>query len=193
MMSRPRIDQDKREAILAAALDLFVERGFHGTSVPSVAEHAGVAAGTIYHYFPSKDALVNVLFKQWKGAMSAEVLRDFPVDGSPREQFRTVWDRMATFALEHRKEVAFLELHHHASYLDEESRRIEHQILDFGVAMVERAQASEALKTLPASFLMELVNGAFLGVFRGGLEGRLLLTRETLMAAEQCCWEAIRA
>ncbi|MEA2752174.1 MAG: Bacterial regulatory protein tetR family, partial [Myxococcales bacterium] len=37
---------DKREAILDAALTLFAERGFHGTSVPDIAQLAGVGAGT---------------------------------------------------------------------------------------------------------------------------------------------------
>jgi len=44
---------DKRETILAAALELFVERGFYGTAVPEIAERAGVGAGTIYRYFES--------------------------------------------------------------------------------------------------------------------------------------------
>lgn len=189
----PAPDSDKAEAILDAALHLFVERGFHGTSVPSVADRAGVAAGTIYHYFASKDALVNALFKRWKSAVIALVLKDFPTDAPPREQFRTVWERMSEFACKHPKEFAFLELHHHASYLDAESRGMENQILDFGVAMVLGAQAAQALKPLPAALLMEFAMGAFIGVFRGGLEGRLPLTRETLMAAEQCGWEAIRS
>jgi TetR/AcrR family transcriptional regulator, repressor of fatR-cypB operon len=186
-------DQDKAEAILAAALELFVERGFYGTSVPSVAERAGVAAGTIYHYFASKEALVNALFKRWKTDLSARLVADFPHDKSPREQFRTVWERMAEFALTHKNELAFLELHHHSSYLDEESRAIENRVVEFGVAMIERAQAVQALKPLSPELLMELVNGAFLGVFRGAIEGRLPLSRETLMHAEQCCWEAVRA
>ena len=186
-------DPDKGEAILGAALDLFVERGFHGTSVPSVAERAGVAAGTIYHYFDSKEALVNALFKRWKADISARVLQDFPFDRPPREQFRAVWERMTDFALAHPKELAFLELHHHGSYLDAESLAIEHQILDFGVEMVKRAQAAEALKPLSASLLMEFADGAFLGVFRAGLEGRIPLERSTFMEAERCCWEALRA
>jgi len=45
---------DKQRQILDAALGLFAERGFHGTRVPLVAEAAGVATGTIYHYFDSK-------------------------------------------------------------------------------------------------------------------------------------------
>src|ERR1035437_2808422 len=46
----PHVD-DKREAILGAALELFAERGFHGTAVPQIADKAGVGAGTIYRYF----------------------------------------------------------------------------------------------------------------------------------------------
>lgn len=186
-------DGDKAEAILAAALDLFVERGFHGTSVPSVADKAGVAAGTIYHYFPSKEALVNVLYKRWKNEIALQLVTRFPQERPVREQFRTLWERMVDFAVEHPKELAFLELHHHGSYLDEDSRRIEVHTLAFGAAMVERAQEALAIKALPAALLIEIVNGAFLGVFRAAMEGRLPLDKPTLMAAEACCWEAIRA
>ena len=186
-------DSDKGEAILKAALELFVERGFHGTSVPSVAERAGVAAGTIYHYFASKEALVNVLYKQWKAAIGALVVNDFPFDAPSREQFRVVWERMSAFAVTHPKEFAFLELHSHSSYLDDESRAMENRIVEFGVAMVERAQVAQTVKRLPAHLLMEFANGAFIGVFRGALEGRVPLTKETLMSAEPCGWEAIRA
>jgi AcrR family transcriptional regulator len=186
-------DQDKAEAILAAALELFVERGFHGTSVPSVAERAGVAAGTIYHYFTSKEALVNALYQRWKSEISSRIVNDFPFDRPVREQFRSIWGRMADFALAHRKELAFLELHHHGSYLDETSKGIERRVTEFGIAMVSRAQAAQTLKALPPELLVELVNGAFLGVFRAAVEGRLPLTREMLMQAEQCCWEAVRA
>jgi TetR/AcrR family transcriptional regulator, repressor of fatR-cypB operon len=186
-------DSDKAEAILAAALDLFVEKGFHGTSVPSVAEKAGVAAGTIYHYFASKEALVNALYKNWKAQIAAQIVTRFPFETPVREQFRTIWERMADFAVAHPKELAFLELHHHGSYLDDESRRIENQTIDFGVEMVKRAQAQQAIKPLDPALLVELANGAFLGVFRAMREGKLPLTRALLMDAERCCWEAVRA
>src|SRR5580692_1781172 len=185
-------EKDKGEAILAAALDLFVERGFHGTSVPSVADRAGVAAGTIYHYFASKEALVNALYKRWKAEIATRVTVNFPFDRPPREQFRTIWERMVDFALAHPLELAFLELHHHGSYLDEESRRIESKTTEFGIEMIKQAQANQAIKPLDPTMLMELANGAFLGVFRAGLGRRIPLDKPTLMAAERCCWEAVR-
>ena len=183
----------KADAILKAALDLFVERGFHGTPVPLVAERAGVGAGTIYRSFESKEALVNALYQRWKQTVVNRMITDFPVDKPPREQFRIVWERMAEFALAHPRELSFLELHHHGSYLDKNSLAIEHGIIEFGVVMVRRAQEAQAIKKADPLLLMELINGAFLGIFRAGIEGRLKLTRELFALAEQCCWEAVRA
>src|SRR5687768_1361146 len=98
-MSTPRAQEsDKRAAILEAALELFVERGFHGTAVPEVAERAGVGAGTIYRYFASKEALVNELYQREKSMLSTRVLREFPIASSAREQFGTLWRRLAAYA-----------------------------------------------------------------------------------------------
>src|SRR5688572_30635070 len=69
---------DKSEAIMNAALDLFVEKGFHGTAVPEIADKAGVGAGTIYRYFENKEALVNALYRQEKERFAQRVLAEFP-------------------------------------------------------------------------------------------------------------------
>jgi len=182
----------KHDAILGAALELFVERGFHGTAVPAVAERAGVGAGTIYRYFENKEALVNALYQKWKTALASRVLEGFPVDVAPREQFQTIWRRMSDFVLEHPRAFAFLELHHHASYLDAASHAIENNVVEFATEFVRRAQAAKALKAVSPAVLMAVVNGAFIGIVRGSWEGRLELSRENLAAAEQCCWDAIR-
>jgi AcrR family transcriptional regulator len=183
----------KADAILDAALEMFVERGFYGTSVPSVAERAKVAAGTIYNYFDGKEALVNALYKRCKHAIMGEVLRDFPFDASPREQVGLVWRRMAEYAVSHQRDYTFLELHYHRSYLDAESLAIERQVIDLGISVVRRAQEQKVVKPLAPELLMMLVNGAFIGVFRAALDGCVPMTMETFLAAEPCAWEAIRA
>ncbi len=181
----------KRDAILDAALELFVERGFHGTAVPAVAEHAKVGAGTIYRYFANKEALVNALWQKWKGEISRAVLEDFPVAAPAREQFRAFWDRMAAFALAHPRAFAFLELHHHGSYLDADSRAIEDQLMDFATAFIRNAQTQGDIQPLEPVMLMAIVYGAFVGVVRASWEGRLELTEAALADAEQRCWAAI--
>ena len=81
---------NKRDAVMNAALDLFVERGFYGTAVPEIADKAEVGAGTIYRYFPSKEALVNELYRQEKTAVRRQRDRGFPI-GNARELFRALW------------------------------------------------------------------------------------------------------
>src|SRR5215471_11195549 len=148
---------DKYEQILTAALHLFGERGFYGTAVPEVAKRARVAAGTIYTYFPSKEALVNALYRKWKTSLGQQVFTTFPIEASPREQFDVMWRTMSKFALANREAFAFLELHHHASYLDAESRELENQLKNFAAGALARGQALGVFKPFDTVLLMELL------------------------------------
>jgi AcrR family transcriptional regulator len=55
----------RREEILAAARRVFAERGFRGTTIADIAEEAGIALGTIYLYFPSKEAVFGALSRRF--------------------------------------------------------------------------------------------------------------------------------
>ena len=195
---KPRPNQlaavpDKREAILNAALELFVERGFWGTAVPEIADRAGVGAGTIYRYFESKEALVNAIYRQEKMRFSSAVLENFPANVNTREQFRTIWMRMAAFAAENPSALIFLELHHHASYLDDQSRAVEQRMLEVITAVVNAAQQRRELKAGSARLLMGMVMGAFVGVIRSCLDFGQPVGEADWTFAEQCVWEAIRS
>lgn len=193
--SHPKVVSDKREAILDAALDLFVERGFFGTAVPEIAEHAGVGAGTIYRYFESKEALVNAIYRQQKTYFAKGVLDNMFVGPTPttRELFRTLWMRMASFAIANPKGFVFMELHHHARYLDAESRALEARMTGLFVSVITGAQARGELKAGEPRLFMGIVMGAFVGVIRSCIEGDQPLDQADWKLAEQALWEAIRA
>jgi TetR/AcrR family transcriptional regulator, repressor of fatR-cypB operon len=182
---------DKYEFILDAALRLFVERGFHGTAVPVVAERAGVAAGTIYHHFTSKEAMVNALYRRWKESIARTIYTAFPASAPPREQFRTIWQQIASFALANPEAFAFLEFHHHRTYLDQESLALDRSLKQFGVTFVTAAQQAGVVKPIEPALLMELIFGAFNGIFRAHFEGRIALDDDKLRTAEVACWDAI--
>src|SRR5690348_4908361 len=85
-------DVPRRDAVLDAALALFSEFGFHGTAVPLIAERAGVGMGTVYRYFPSKEVLVNVLYRQLKAQLGRFLLAGLPPDEDDvREIFHYLW------------------------------------------------------------------------------------------------------
>jgi len=72
---------DRRKQILRAATKVFAERGFHRTRVSDIARAAGVAYGLIYHYFDSKDAVLNALFEEnW--AVFLKVLAELETERS---------------------------------------------------------------------------------------------------------------
>jgi AcrR family transcriptional regulator len=76
--------------ILQAAVRVFARKGFHASRVGDIAEEAGVAHGLLYHYFASKDELLETVFHDtWTDLLAA--MRDVEESGAPaREQLRGV-------------------------------------------------------------------------------------------------------
>ena len=78
----------KRDAILRAATDVFADRGFFNAQVADVARAAGVAAGTVYLYFRSKDdLLVSIFEKTMREALAEGRVAVADLD-EPRERLR---------------------------------------------------------------------------------------------------------
>jgi TetR/AcrR family transcriptional regulator, fatty acid metabolism regulator protein len=56
--------EEKREQLLEAAVRVFARRGYHGSRVADIAEEAGVAHGLLYHYFSSKEEVLQTIFRE---------------------------------------------------------------------------------------------------------------------------------
>lgn len=61
LKSRPSAEADGAETMLRVALSLFVEQGYHGTSMRDIASRAGVSVSAAYHYFPSKADMLRTI------------------------------------------------------------------------------------------------------------------------------------
>src|SRR5436305_7904536 len=65
--------EDKRRQILSAAVRVFAAQGYEATRVGDVAKEAGVAYGLVYHYFGSKEAVLEAVFREQWGRLLAAV------------------------------------------------------------------------------------------------------------------------
>jgi AcrR family transcriptional regulator len=81
---------DKRRQILDAAIRVFARQGFHATRVSDIADEAGVAYGLVYHYFKSKEEVLNELFSERWSLLLAAIEETDQQDGSPREKLGAV-------------------------------------------------------------------------------------------------------
>ena len=88
--SRAKPAAEKRRLILDAAVRVFARQGFHACRVSDIADEAGVAYGLVYHYFASKDEVLDTLFlERWN--VMLELIRE--VDAEPiavREKLRAI-------------------------------------------------------------------------------------------------------
>jgi AcrR family transcriptional regulator len=84
--------EDKRNAILSAATQVFAERGL-GAPTSAISQAAGVAEGTLFTYFPTKDELINALYREIKLELADAMMSNFPRRAGIRNRFQHVWDR----------------------------------------------------------------------------------------------------
>lgn len=90
-MARPK-SEDKRNAILDAASRVFAERGLTAAPTSEISKRAGVAEGTLFTYFKTKDDLINALYREIKLELADAMMSGFPRKKSVRTRLRHVWD-----------------------------------------------------------------------------------------------------
>jgi AcrR family transcriptional regulator len=86
-MARKRVG-NKRERIIAAAATLFGEKGYHNTTTAEIAESAGVAAGTIYIYFSSKEELLVAVFEEFLGVHMDRLREGIASESNPETKLK---------------------------------------------------------------------------------------------------------
>jgi AcrR family transcriptional regulator len=84
--------EDKRNAILSAATKVFAERGL-GAPTSAISQTARIAEGTLFTYFPTKDELINALYRDIKLELADAMMSNFPRRAGIRNRFQHVWDR----------------------------------------------------------------------------------------------------
>ena len=99
---------DKRTAILKASLRLFTERGFHGTSTAQISKEAGVATGTLFNYFPTKEDLINSLYFEVKGELSRSMGKGIETEITFQDKLKKLWSNLVNWGVDNQDEFLFV-------------------------------------------------------------------------------------
>jgi AcrR family transcriptional regulator len=99
-VARPK-SEDKRNAILDAATRVFAERGLTAAPTSEISKQAGVAEGTLFTYFKTKDELINALYREIKLELADAMMSGFPRKKSVRTRLRHVWDSYVNWGVTH--------------------------------------------------------------------------------------------
>jgi AcrR family transcriptional regulator len=138
-----------RQRLIRAALELFTTRGYHDTTTAQIAKKAGIAEGTIYRHFASKQHLVNELYRaaqRWAARVVQEATRD-PSAGTARAQLTAVAHGLVDGAANETAVVKIGLLEPLAPVLDEESRKTEREFRVALERVIAEGKAQGSVRT----------------------------------------------
>jgi AcrR family transcriptional regulator len=142
------------EAILSAALLLFRDEGV-SVSTARIAKEAGVSNGTLFNYFPTKQALIDALYISIKNDL-AQAVATLPADGTIQTKMRLVWDRWFAWARQNRDAHIVMNLLKQANLASPEAQQAGSEAIE-GPAVLTEAMDSGILVDLPLEYLAGLI------------------------------------
>ncbi len=153
------VSEDKREALLRAALTLFTEHGFHGTPTSKIAKEAGVATGTLFHYFGTKEALINQLYLSIKQDMGQRLVEGVQGEQTLRSKIHKMWLNFVVWSLENPKKLFFFNQFSSSPYISNLTRDEAILQLRFLHDLIEEGQRQDVLKPMPPELLFDISAG----------------------------------
>ncbi len=166
---------ERRLDIVQAALGLFLEKGFGDTTVGDIASVAGVATGTVYLYFPSKDHILIALHDEFHQGMAAQIM-EVATDMIERmesgeaidhhEPIDTVLDAMARYS-EEKRDYAEVCMRHLPATFAGSMAEVEQRFVTLLTSVLEQSTSRGIFHTSDPEMFAHLINGAMTWTFGG--------------------------
>ena len=179
---------DKKQAIFESMLDLIRDHGFHGASMSLVAKNAGVAAGTIYHYFESKEQLINSLYSYNRDRVVSVISAALKGSDSHKDKFFRVWNSLYQFYVQEPNILIFFEQFLNSPFnADKYPNHFRGELYDF----LSDGIKQKVIRSLKTEIILVLLMGSINAAAKLHLFGKVPLTKQDLNRITEILWEGI--
>src|SRR5690606_7362999 len=182
----------KKQAIYESTLLLIKEFGFHGTPMSQIAQEAGVATGTIYHYFDSKDELIVDLYHYVKQRMQPAIFKDNDHTLSYPERFTNVWMGLVKYYVRHPEVLSFVEQFFSSPYVKivypEDRVCFQDEVSVFLKLGIQEGY----IKPLDINIVSAAYIGTISATAKRNIHGRFALKEEDLKKMVAIIWDGIK-
>lgn len=184
---------DKEKEILAAALKLFVEFGFHGTPTSKIAHEAGVANGTLFHYFKTKDDLIVALYNSIKEKMNCHLLAKVNDDVTLEMRMKAIYAESLEWALIHRDEFYFIQQFNFSPHVLKVSEEDKEKQTRLTACLLNEGMNGNLFKSLPVDLIGTLLGSQVYGVHKYLVSNNLSESKQKEVIGETftLLWEMI--
>lgn len=157
---------------------MFAAHGFHGTPTSKIAKEAGVANGTLFHYYKTKEDLIVSLYIDIKKRMAEHVEAHTQSAQSIKEKFRNQYVQVLLWSMENKHEFQFLQQFTASPYTSLISPEILKEQLKKTCAEIEDAIKARVIKHRNPEFIVTLFSSHIFGLNQ-------YLTKKALTRKEQ--------
>ncbi|MFC5269157.1 TetR/AcrR family transcriptional regulator [Adhaeribacter terreus] len=149
----------KRDSIIAAALKLFCENGFQNTSTANISKEAGVATGTLFLYFKSKDELINALYKEAKTELAAYFQQDLEAETTIENKLQHFWQKAIDWALDNPYHFRFFNMYSNSPFISNLTKEEAASTFQFTQDLVEEAIKAGSIEPINCNLFINLFSG----------------------------------
>lgn len=152
-----KLSPNKRTQFLNAALKLFIANGVKNTSTAAIAKEAGTAAGTLFLYFPTKQALIDEIVLKISQDQSDTIHSLLEADLSAQAMFHVIWEGSIRWFMENKDAYQYIQLVRDSRMISEEVVRKTGELFSFYYAAIQKGLSEGTIKPYPLELIGELL------------------------------------
>ncbi|MDF2836794.1 MAG: transcriptional regulator, TetR family [Paenibacillus sp.] len=182
-----------QQAVLRTTLNMIIKKELQATSMALIAKESGVSTGNIYHYFKSKEEIVNELYNAIVSYNGSFVLQGLSRPGTVRDRFFGGWEKVVELSRLHPEGFQFIEQYSFSPYIRED---VKLKAYNGGWcapmnALYQDAMTQRIMKPSDAKLTVQMHYGALVYMIKGHLSGYYELTDEGIHGAILNCWRSV--
>jgi AcrR family transcriptional regulator len=155
---------DKKQLILGTALQLFVENGFHGTATAIIAREAGVANGTLFNYFKTKEELIIALYHAVLNEMDVFIIEKMATHSISKDSFRSLFVTTVKWGIDNPTQYQYLQQFAHSPYYRNRNTSILNIEGNPLYVLIQNGIDVVIVKEMPVAFLYSLFDAQVKGL-----------------------------
>jgi AcrR family transcriptional regulator len=185
-------DDNKIVAIHEAAMKLVIKTGFAGLKMADVATHAGVATGTLYVYYTSKEELINTVYVETKREIVKVILNPEYQADTFFKSFKNMWLGYFEFCMNQPEKMLFVEQFLYSGFISEQNITMTENLLKPLNLFLENAQNNGIIKQASIEILKAQMQGSLHEIVKVLIRDQYKPSPEETSQYFQMAWDAIR-
>lgn len=183
---------DKRLAIVTTTLRLINKQGFHATPMSQIAREARVAAGTIYHYFYSKEDLITAVYEYVRDRMAEALVLQLSYANGYQAKFWVFWLNQYRFLSQNPDDFWFLEQYAVSPFMKHELVEVTRQHYQPFIDFLEEGVMLGILRQMDPVLMAYMLNAQISMIVKLELTGVYQPSMQSLQALVLSNWDMVK-